>query len=547
MSNGMPMQDALSHAPQPAPALLPPRESLRRYLALWFPFLPTDRLRRSRQSQKAGVPADQPFALIEKSAGALRLAALDEAATRAGLSPGMGLADARALVPGLAAADMDRDADARLLMACAEACERFSPLVALDHEDGLILDITGCVPFFASEEDIRFRTLALMSRFSLKSRAAVAGTPDAARAFARFSPGGILPAGVEEEQGRCLPITALDCEAATLTALSRAGLRTLGDLADRPSAALTARFGGDLALRLRRILGVEDVRITPLRPLPEIMAERSFSEPLTAAGAMMEALTRLAAGIVASLERRQEGLRALEASFFRSDGVVRRVVVETAQAVCDVASLMRLLRLRLDHLADPLDPGFGFDALRLAVLRSDSVAARQKDLSGGETGGEEGAAGLVDRLIARFGRHAVVSLARRDTHDPTRAGAALPWHQEKWRQEKSAVENNRVGTGEPPARPLTLFEPPHPIEVIAEIPDGPPFRFRWRRLLHEVAHAEGPERIAPEWWRENEHFAITRDYYRVENALGQRFWLFREGLYNEAGERPRWFLHGLFA
>ena len=105
--------------------------------------------------------------------------------------------------------------------------------------------------------------------------------------------------------------------------------------------------------------------------------------------------------------------------------------------------------------------------------------------------------------------------------------------------------------GEAPLRPLRLLDPPERVEALAEIPDGPPVRFRWRRVLHAVRKAEGPERIAPEWWRvrdDGSHAAaLTRDYFRIEDEAGRRFWLYREGLFGRETAAPRWYLHGLFA
>ena len=95
-------------------------------------------------------------------------------------------------------------------------------------------------------------------------------------------------------------------------------------------------------------------------------------------------------------------------------------------------------------------------------------------------------------------------------------------------------------------RPIRLFRDPEPVEVTAEVPEGPPASFRWRRASHRVAGAEGPERIAPEWWREPQG-AAARDYYRVEDEDGRRYWLFREGAYDGSGVMPGWFMHGLFA
>ncbi len=454
----------------------------------------------------------------------------------------MSLAQARARAGALATQDADPAADAAFLNDCAQACEMFTPLVARDGADGLLLDITGCAHLFGGEDALRARACRRLRAAGLAARAALAATPDAARAFARFAPeGGCAPA-TEEARARRLPLAALECDVETALALARAGFATLGDLADRPSAALAARFGPRLTRRLDRILGREDMRITPLRAPPDIMAERHFPEPLALTESLMATLERLAIDVAVLLERRAAGGRRFEASFFRTDGMVRRLLVETAQPARDPESLMRLVRLKIDALADPLDPGFGFDAVRLAVLRSEPLHAGQTHLGEErETADDARAfAELANRLVARFGRENVRRFVARDTHDPARAAFAAPFLAAAAPWPDSAPQPV-------PSRPLTLFDPPQPIEdAVAEVPDGPPRRFRWRRVLHEVAAAEGPERIAPEWWRAPQD-APTRDYYRVEDSEGRRFWLFREGFYAHERGAPRWFLHGLFA
>lgn len=486
--------------------------------------------------------------LVEKAKGALAIAALNAAAAGLGLRLGMMLAQARALIPGLAVGEADPTADACYLDTMAEACEVFTPLVALRGADGLILDITGCAHLFGGERNLGQTARRCLHRWGVQSQAAIAGTPEAAWAFARFRRGTLASPGSEEALARNLPLLALDQNTETTVALSRAGFRTLGDLADRPSNILSARFGEGLAAALRRVLGREDIRITPLRSPPDVMAERHFPEPLGLMDSLLKTLERLAGDVMAALEARGIGGRAFEASFFRADGAVRRILIETAQATRDITSLMRLLRLKIEALADPLDPGFGFDALRLAVLRAEPLYAVQAGLVGGETARDQaqGLADLVDRLVARFGRENVLRFVAQDTHDPTRAGGTAPWL-------ASAPSHwDAPELGQPPARPLTLFPHPQPIDVLAEVPDSPPLRFRWRRVLHEVTLAEGPERIAPEWWREASPAPATRDYYRVEDAQGHRFWIFRQGLYEDglyedSTARPRWFMHGLFA
>lgn len=456
----------------------------------------------------------------------------------------MALTQARALVPDIATGEADAAADARLLHAMAETCEIFTPLVTLRGMDGLILDITGCAHLFGGERDLGHAARRILHRLGVQTQAAIAGTPEAAWAFARHRRGTIARPGEEEELAHALPIEALDQGGATTLALSRAGLRRLGDLATRPSHVLSARFGEGLVAALRRVLGQEDIRITPLRAPPAVMAERHFPEPLGLMESLLATLERLAGDVMSALEARGEGGRVFEASFFRSDGAVRRILVETAQPTRDTASLMRLIRLKIEALADPLDPGFGFDALRLAALRVEPRDDVQQRLDGALSagGGTMALTDLVDRLVARFGRENVQRFVENDTHDPARAGGVVPYL-----SAGACAPGPLPEEGQPPARPLTLFPYPQPIDVLAEVPDSPPLRFRWRRVLHEVTRAEGPERIAPEWWREAAPAPATRDYYRVEDARGHRFWIFREGLYEDSTARPRWFMHGLFA
>ncbi|MCS0495352.1 DNA polymerase Y family protein [Ancylobacter sp. MQZ15Z-1] len=475
---------------------------------------------------------------------ALRLAAVDRQARRCGLAPGLTLADARARIPDLAVIEHDPVADAAFLEAIADDCDRWTPLVALDGADGLVLDITGCAHLFGGEAMMRARLLDHLERRGLGATAVIAGTPEAARALARASRGGVVPPGGEARAVAPLPVALLGIDETIASGLSRAGLKTMGDLAERPGTPLAARFGVELLVRLRRTLGHEDVRIVPRRPLPACIAERRFAEPIGRAEDIEGALAGLVGDLALMLEARGEGGRAFEASFFRADGAVRRLKVETARPSRDAPALMRLYRERIAALADPIDPGFGFDLVRLAVLRAEPLTPAQVSLDGRAVAEEE-VAELTDRLAVRLGRERVLRFSMRDTHDPERVSVQVP-----------------AGEPVPPMarpefllpRPLTLFDPPQPVEALAEVPDGPPLRFRWRRVVHEVTRAEGPERIAPEWWRvpggapgAPHARELTRDYFRVENREGRRFWLFRAGLYDREPAAPRWFLHGLFA
>ncbi len=454
----------------------------------------------------------------------------------------MALTDARAIVPRLDVVAHDEEADRRLLAALADWGERFTPFVALDPPGGLILDITGCAHLVGGEAALRDIVVARLAAQGLAARAAIAGTQRAARALSRFTAGAIVPPGAEPQAVAALPVAALDTDAETVRALGRAGLYRVGDVAARPRAPLVARFGASLAAALDQITGRTDVPLSPRRPPPLFAVARIFPDPVADHATVFATLESLAADLAAILEQDGKGGRLFEASFFRADGALRRIAAETGLPLRDPAVMVRLFRERLEALADPLDPGFGFDLIRLAAVDVAplEVAAISFD---SEVRDAHAVAALIDRLGARFGPRRVVRLLAQDTHIPEASAIAAP-----------AARNAPTPFGwaplsqadEPPARPLRLFTPPEPVEAIAEVPDGPPARFRWRRAWHEVVRAEGPERIAMEWWRIG-GAALTRDYFRVEDGDGRRFWLFRDGLFGRETSSPRWFMHGLFA
>jgi protein ImuB len=494
---------------------------------------------------------------IEKSGNALRLSALSPEALAAGLTPGLTLADARARFPDLVALERNPAAETALLERIAAGCERYTPMVAIEPPDGLILDISGCAHLFGGEDGLRKALTDQLDRFGVVARAAIADTPDAARALALAQFGLLSPFVSSEVETRtatsldfardersyveaihALPVAALEAEPEVETALRRAGLKTIGDLATRPRGPLAARFG-DLPTKLARLLGEEDRRITPRRVPPMLMVARRFAEPIARVEDALGILAELADEAAQALEERRLGGRRFDASFFRSDGAVLRLAVETGRPLRDPTALMRLFAERIEGLRDPLDPGFGFDLIRLAVPHVEPLGAVQPGF-GEEARPAEEVVALVDRLSTRMSAKRLRRLQPRDSHIPEKAEFTAPITATKG----AAWPNPEAG--EPPLRPLHLFDPPQPIEVIAEVPDGAPRRFVWQRRTYDVLRAEGPERIAPEWWRRRKSKGPTRDYYRVEDVAGHRFWLFRSGLFEET-QHPRWYMHGLFA
>jgi protein ImuB len=522
----------------------------RRYLCLWLPHLPTDRLRRRERAE--GHAADlAPLALVARIKGALRLSALEPAAKALGLHAGQALADARALHPGLRIADADDAADARMITAIADWARRYTPLAAIDGADGVVLDVTGCAHLFGGEAALMadaLRRLAVQG-FS-HPRGALAGTPEAAWALARFgSVGGrVCPPGGEEAALRPLPVAALGLPPELVSGLKVAGLDRIEDLWLRPRAPIAARFGRQVIARLEAAFGLTRSAITPRLEAPPYVTERCFFDPILTTDAIMRCINRLCAEMGRLLERHGDGARRLEVMLFRVDGAVFRIKAGASRPTRTPDAMAALFDEKLKLGDDERDIAFGFDLLRLSVLEAVRLDEAAPSLDA--TAGAEDMARLIDRLGARLGEHAVQRLQPVDAHLPEAAAITIPaGADEPIRRVMPGWNPTRVGD-EPPDRPLLLLSRPEAIETLASVPDGPPLRFRWRRALHDVAQVEGPERLSTPWWTLSPDAppaqSRTRDYFRAEDRQGRRFWLYREGLYGQGALPPRWFMHGLF-
>jgi protein ImuB len=434
----------------------------------------------------------------------------------------------------------DEKADQALLESIADWCDRFTPLVANDPPDGLLLDVTGVAHLFGGEKAMLTQVRDRIAAQGFAVQAAIAGTTLAARALARHAKDMIVAPGGEKTALAPLPISALDCGEEKLRALKRAGLKTIAQVAARGRDELTARLGANFLTRLAILLGAEEKPMSPRRPLPDLSAEHRFAEPVATEAVITQSLHTLAVSLSEILEREGKGLRILEAVFFRADGKMARIEVKTGAPLRDPKVMLKLLNQRLDALADPLDPGFGFDLIRLEASFAEKTQAAEASFDTDENARWQ-VGFLLDRLSARFGEARVQRFVPQDTHIPEAQGAAVPAQD----RDSDGVWRRRRKNTDPPLRPLRLLEKPEEIHsVMASVPDGPPARFSWRRAQFEVVRAEGPERIAMEWWR---HEKPTRDYFRVETQDGQRFWLYRDGLFRELGLATRWYLQGIFA
>ncbi len=476
--------------------------------------------------------------------GSRQITALNDEAARLGLRAAMSLADARAMYPQLVAIDADETADAMTLDRIADWCDRYTPLVGLDSPDGLFLDISGCAHLFGGEENLRRDLLRRLAMQGFHARAAIADTPGCAWAVARY---GVVAPDRSSHSARDvlvhLPLAALRIDPQIAGPLAQSGLKIIGDVIDMPRAPLAARFGQAFVRRIDQALGREDEPIVPRLPLPSFLAEQRFAEPIGREDDVLGTIVHLAQELARAMERHGKGARRLQVALYRTDGKVARVEIGTSEPLRDPARIRRLFLDRLAVIGDEADPGFGFDMIRLSALAVEEFGVAQTGFGGDDPARE--IAHLIDRLMARFGADRVQRLVPQDTHWPELASIAVPANAVRPRADIAShdfAQDSRI-----PARPIRLFERPEPVEAIAQVPDGPPVQFKWRRVTHDVAYSEGPESIALQWWRNDQGLPVTRDYFRIETRQGARVWLYREGIYQDQGNPPHWFLHGIFA
>ena len=508
---------------------------MRRLACVWLHHWPITRLQRIDMPHRA-------LAAVETIHGQRSLASIGQIAEDCGLYPGQPLANARAMCPDLTVVDADPKADAAALTGLAAWCERYTPLVAPDPPDNLWLDITGC-PIADADGGNRFAQdiIERLQAIGIPCRVAVASTTGAAWAMAHTLFGErrfwIIPQDREPTALTALPIAALRLDPRTIARLRRVGLRRIGELLRIPRSDLTSRFGPMPALRLDQAMGLTEEAIAWLHP-PIVWQERlDFVEPIATPEDLARALILLTDRLCRRLAEQDQGAHRFVARFYRTDAKVLRIVVATAMPTRDAAHAGKLLGERLDSI----DPGFGIDIVTLAVEDIAPLQIEQTELNGHAQTKASGELGrLLDILSIRLGADRIWRTALQESHQPDRRELRIP-----------PTIGPVPGWAHDPAvsRPIRLLRQPERIEVTALPPDDSPVLFHWRRVLHQIRHATGPERITNEWWHDaGAAFEADRirDYYSVEDQNGTRFWIFRAGLHGEDSE-PAWYVHGLFA
>jgi len=509
----------------------------RRICSLWLPNLPIERWAAGSAAPDEALA--RPLVLTVEGRHGQLIHAVTPAAAERGAWPGARLADARALDPALEAEPADLAGEAAWLRAAARWASRWSPLVEVDGPDALRLDVTGVAHLFGGEEALRADMAARFAAMGVSTATAIAPTAGAAWALARYGHGSRLakPDALPRILAP-LPVAALRLSPQATHMLVRLGLKQIGDLAGVPRKSLARRFPKDEHPldALDRALGRKPEPLTPLPDDPPPRALLPLKEPVVREQASAEALAELIPRLAAELEHRQLGARHLALTAFRVDGTLGEVEVATSIPSREPKHLHRLLAGILERQG--IDPGFGIDAFALEVRWWERLASAQDALLG-DASGELAVAALIDRLSVRLGPAKVRRPVAQESHLPERAAG--------WAEGIAAPPAPADPAATQADDPTRLLDTPELITVVYATPEGLPRRFMWRRKVHDIARAQGPRRVSPEWWRERST-ARLRDYYKVEDMGGQRFWIFREGVVGDGrGGAPAWFVHGLFA
>ncbi len=466
----------------------------------------------------------------------MTIAAVCPVARSLGLYPGMAVAQARALVPGLDVRAAEPEADAALLASLALfAARRWTPRAALSGADGLWLDLDGVSHLFGGERRMGERILRFCARLGLGARMAVAGTTGAAHGLARF--GGericLCPNGEEAQALAPLAPAALRLDQASLAAARRFGIENVAELMGMARGPLAQRLGKGLLVRLDQALGRAGEPFDPIIPVMPLRVTLRFLEPITSAEAIAQVLADLVSELIALLERQGVASRRLILICQRIDGEELSFAIGMARASRNAKHLLHLLGMKIERI----DPGFGIEAMHLVAERCQALPARQIGSGLEDELAETSLPEIVDRIASRIGPAQVFICTAVESDVPERSvrriapfGQPADW-QAEW------------------PRPVRLLTHPEQVDkVIAELPDQPPLRFSWRGKMHKVRRADGPERIHGEWWKRTAEAHGVRDYFQVEDEGGQRFWLFRsgDGVDGRTGDL-RWFMHGIFA
>ncbi len=497
----------------------------KRYVAIWFRHLTTDwHIRRKPELR------DAPFVLAAPEHGRAVVKAVSIKAQVQGISTGMVVADCRAILPQLQVFDHQPELAHKLLLALAEWCIRFTPAAAVDGEDGLILDASGCTHLWGGEQAYLKDILTRLRAFGYNVRAAIADTIGASWAISRYGQiRAFVGPGEQLNALLSLPPAALRLETAILERMDKLGLYQIGSFIHMPRSALRRRFGNLLLQRIDQALGQELELLIPVCPVEPYSERLPCLEPIRTATGIEIALCQLLQALCERLTKEEKGVRKAIFKGYRIDGAIQQIEIGTSRASRNVEHLFKLFDLKIGTM----EPDLGFELFTLEATVVEEYAASLEYLwQIGKAEHDKDVAELLDRIAGKVGIQAIHRYLPVEHY----------WPEHSIREARSLQEPLSAEWPTDRQRPVHLLSEPEPIKVMVQLPDYPPAHFTYKGKVYRICKADGPERIEREWWLGEGEY---RDYYCVEDEEGARYWLFRLGSYNN--RNAPWFLHGFFA
>lgn len=495
----------------------------RRYLYIWFRYLATDRLAKIRPELRG-----KPFLLYAPEHGRMVVKAASQQLTKEGISPGMVVADVRAILPSVEVFSTDAVAEEKLLKDLAKWCIRYSPVVATDSPDGLILDISGCPHLWGGELPYIQSITSRLRKGGYNVRAAIADTVGTAWAVARYRRNEmIIESGKQAEALSSLPPAALRLDNATLQRMDKLGFRQIGQFIGIPRLNLRRRFGDVLLNRLDQALGTLPEPLQPVQPAPIYLERLPCLEPIRTATGIEIAIKRLLEALCERFILEGKGLRTGILKGYRVDGEVEQIGIGTNRASRNAAHLFKLFELKIPEI----EPALGIELFTLEATLVEDLTETQEALWSTANRDRTAISELLDNIAGKIGPQTIHRYLPQEHY----------WPERSIKEVSSLDEQPETDWRTDSLRPIHLLPKPEPVNVMVVLPDYPPMHFRYKGEIIRVARADGPERIEQEWWLQS---GPPRDYYRVEDERGARYWLFRLGLYGN--KKPQWFLHGYF-
>lgn len=496
----------------------------KRYLSIWFPHFATDRMARLHPEFR-----EKPFLLYAPDRGRIMVTASCRALDKEGITPGMTVADVRAILPAVEVLPADLSADEKMLKALAEWSIRYTPVAAAYPPDGLMLDISGCAHLWGGELPYLEAITARLRRGGYDVRAAIADTIGTAWAIAHYGKSKpVIEPGGEAEALLPLPPAALRLDTVTLQRMGKLGFRQVGQLIRIPRSNLRRRFGDALLTRLGQAMGREPEILQPVQPAQTYQERLPCLEPIRTAAGIEIALKRLLDTLCERLFREGKGMRTGTFKGYRIDGETVQGSIGTGRASRNAGHLFKLFSLRIPEL----EPALGIELFELEATLVEDLSETQEALWSTADNDHKAISELLDNIAGKMGIKSIHRYLPQEHY----------WPECSVKEADSPEEQPDTKWPVDRPRPIHLLPIPEPVEVMVSLPDYPPLHFRYRGSIIRIVRADGPERIEQEWWLQT---SPPRDYYRVEDAGGARYWLFRLGLYGN--EKPKWFLHGFFA